>query len=254
LRKVTIIYITVLLLVSGCSGARKASRSAPSRAGDKAGSVSMKDVALQNLTTTGFFIPKAEVELSSDGDKMRFLASVRFDPEGKYLISLRTRSGIEAARIYIDKDTILGNDRINRVLYYGKPAILSRLYGIPFDVLPVVFGDMIGDNVNDVTSRCNGGIFKSEQVIKGRRMSYRVDCGRRKIVSAENEGNLLTSESEIEFDDFIETDGITVPSRIRISHIRSATVITIKVDNIERPWSGSVELIPGGRYKKIELK
>jgi hypothetical protein len=252
LRKIIFIYL-IVLLVSGCSGARRASRSATG-AGEKAGSVSIKEVALQNLTATGFFIPKAEVEISSDGDNMRFLASVRFDPVGKYLISLRTRTGIEAARIYIDKDTVLGNDRINRVLYYGKPAVLSRLYGIPFDILPVVFGDIIGDNINDVVNRCGGGTFRSEQVVKGNRMNYRVDCGRRKIVSAESEGNFMTSESKIEFADFIETDGISVPSKIRINHIRSGTMITIGIGNIERPWSGSVELIPGGRYKKIELR
>ena len=99
-----------------------------------------------------------------------------------------------------------------------------------------------------------GGTFNTEQVIKGRRMNYRVDCGRKKIISAENEGNLLASESEIAFSDFIETDGISVPSNIRVNHIRSGTVLTIKIDRIERPWAGSVELIPGGRYKMIELK
>jgi hypothetical protein len=241
-------------MISSCSGVRRASRSDVHRPGEKAGSVSTNDVVSQNLTATGFFIPKAEVEISSDDGNMRFLASVRFDPEGKYLISLRSRSGIEAARIYIDKDTILGNDRINRVLYYGKPGILSRLYGIPFDVLPVVFGDIVGDNTNETVNRCNGGIFRTEQVVKGTRMSYRIDCGRRKIVSAKSEGSLMKSESEIEFGNFFETGGITVPSNVRINHLRSETVITIKIDNIEKPWSGSVELIPGARYKKIELK
>jgi hypothetical protein len=252
LQKIALLYIAVLV-ISGCSGIRKVSRS-PDKTGEKAGYVNGRDVAMQNLTTEGFFIQKAEIEINTGDERQRFLASVRFDPAGKYLISLRSRTGIEAARIYLDKDTVLGNDRINRVLYYGKPDVLSRMYGIPFDLMPVIFGDIIGETVNDVSGRCGGGSFKTDQVVKGNHMVYRVDCGRRKIISAENEGNLLASVSEIEFSDFIEIDGITAPSYIKISHLRSETMVTIRIDQIERPWSGSVELIPGGRYKLIELK
>ena len=47
------------------------------------------------------------------------MATIKYELPDKYLISIRSKAGIEAARIFITKDTVLINDRIksNSILW-----------------------------------------------------------------------------------------------------------------------------------------
>ena len=106
----------------------------------------MERIENQNLTKRNFFIQKAEIEILSEEENQKLIASIKFIYPDQYLISLKSKTGIEAARIFITDDTVLINDRINRKLYFGKPAQLKNKYGISPAVLPVVLGDFIKGN------------------------------------------------------------------------------------------------------------
>ena len=80
----------------------------------------------QNITNNGFFIQKAEIEIVTGEGKEKYLASIKFEKPDKYLISVKSRTGIEGARIYISNDSILVNDRINKKLYSGNTFYLKR--------------------------------------------------------------------------------------------------------------------------------
>jgi hypothetical protein len=88
-----------------------------------------ESVSQQNITNSGFFIEKAEIEINNDKGKEKFIANIKFELPDKYLISLKSRSGIEGARIYLSKDTILVNDRINQIEYYGTSFYIRKKYG-----------------------------------------------------------------------------------------------------------------------------
>jgi hypothetical protein len=101
---------------------------------------------------------------------------------------------------------------------------------------------------------CQDGSFEIEETVRGSRMIYEIDCGRRKLVMAENLGSYNNLISELLFSDFVTTDGISVPTSVKINHVVSGTSVTIKFDKIERPWSGAIDFVPGNRYERVELK
>lgn len=239
--------------MSGCAGSKRLGRTGAVRSTADA-SVSYSDIRGQNISGKNFFIQKAEVELNSRGQTQKFIAGIKYEVPGRYLVTIRSRTGIEAGRIYIDRDTVLGNDRINRVLYYGDPGTLSYKYGIPFDILPVIFGDFVSDSRSTNGVRCQNGAFEVEESVRGSRMIYEIDCSRKKIALAENLGSYNNLISELTYESFVSTDGITVPSVVKINHVVSGTSVTVKFDRIERPWNGTIDFVPGNRYERVELK
>ena len=246
--------ILIFSLLTGCSAARKAART-DTRIFGKSDVITKEEVLGNNLTSGSFYIRKAEISIQSDGEDQKFVATIRFTLPGEYLISLRSRTGIEAARIFVTKDTILANDRINRILYYGKPDVLSIRYGIPYEILPVLFGDYITGIVggNEI-EKCSDGNLVKNDFIKGLKLNYIIDCKRGKIIRAEREGAIGQPSNEMEFGEFVKYGGIEVPSQIKITDNRSKSVIQIELDKIERPWDGTIEFIPGNSYDLIELR
>ena len=240
--------------MTGCSVFRKATRTDSGIFG-RSDIITKEAVLGNNLTSENFYIRKAEISIQSDELDQKFVATIKFTLPGEYLISLRSRSGIEAARIFVTNDTILANDRINRILYYGKPDVLSVRYGIPYEILPVLFGDyttgIVGGNE---TEKCTDGNLVKNDIIKGLKLNYIIDCKRGKIIKAEREGAFGQLINEMEFGEFVIYGGIEVPSQIKITDVRSKSVIQIELGKIERPWDGTIEFIPGNSYDLIELK
>lgn len=246
--------ILIFSLLTGCSASRKATRTDNVVFG-KNDIITKEAVLGNNLTSGNFYIRKAEISIQSEGLDQKFVATIRFTLPGEYLISLRSRTGIEAARIYVTNDTILANDRINRILYYGKPDVLSVRYGIPYEILPVLFGDYITGMVGgNETEKCTDGNLIKNDFIKGLKLNYIIDCKRGKIIRAEREGGIGKLINEMEFSEFVKYGGIEVPSQIKITDSRSNSVIQIELDKIERPWDGTIEFIPGNSYDLIELR
>ena len=81
---------------------------------------SYEQIRALNITNKDFNIIKAEIDISTDNEKQKLLGSIKYKTPETYLISIRNKSGIEAARILITSDTIMINDRINKKLYYGN--------------------------------------------------------------------------------------------------------------------------------------
>ena len=57
----------------------------------------------------------------------------------KFLISIKSHTGIEVARIFLTGDSIMINDRINKKLYYGSTSYLKNKYGLTTAVFPVIW-------------------------------------------------------------------------------------------------------------------
>jgi hypothetical protein len=208
----------------------------------------------QNISNNSFFIQKADIEVISENGNMKFVGSVKFVKPDKYLISLRSRSGIEGARIFITKDTILANDRINQKLYFGKPAYLKIRYSIVNSEIPVIFGDYITDN-KDVKSNedCKSGYLTKSYSIKGLKVNYYIDCTKGKVKTASIESNVKSEATTISFTKFTRKENICIPGKISIMYRQPDMTINIKVERIEYPWNGDIEFIPGKKYELIEL-
>lgn len=208
----------------------------------------------QNITTNGFYIQKADIEIYTSEGREKVLGSLKFENPDKYLISIKSRSGIEAARIFISNDTILINDRINKKLYVGSPKYLKIKYGIPASVLPVVFGDVISDKYSyDGKTDCSEGKLNVSVILEGVKINYVIDCKKSKSISAVTENSLNKDRIKIEYDDFKKNGNKMIPARIDIKDSQSKTTIEIKILKIESPWNGNMDFIPGNKYEVLQL-
>lgn len=252
MQKIIIIFIVALL--SSCAGMRKSGRVADDNKIAPGAEMTAMDLTERNLSSANFYIQKADVEYDDGNMIFNLIATVKFVVPDEYLISLRLRSGIEIARIYVDSDTVMANDRVNRRLYYGKPSSLSLRYGIPFDVLPVVFGDVIGDNsINETTYRCKENQTQLESQVKGVKLIYDIDCSKRKPIYLRQE-SYAGIGSEISYNSFRKNGNVIFPEEISILHKESGGRISVNIDKIITPWEGSVEFIPGNNYERVELR
>jgi hypothetical protein len=147
LSKELIIYL-FFITISGCSVFNKRSNVGI----EEKERTNTEFLRKDNLTNNSFYIQKAEVELVRDNEKSIFLTSVKFCKPDSFLISIRTKTGIEAVRVFMTKDTVLINDRINRKLYFGSGNDIKKKFGYSFELLPVLFGAFVlkNDKVNKI--------------------------------------------------------------------------------------------------------
>ena len=253
MRKVTFI-LGLVLLISGCSAFRIASNKNNLSTINLSADEILKSIKNKNLTSGSFYIRKAEFKILSEEGTESGLGSVKFEFPDKFLISIKSVGGVEAARIFVTKDTVLINDRINRKLYYGSSKYLKTKYGITADIFPLVIGDYLNENVirgNEIL--CEDGKFHIRGEVKGIGIKYVIDCKSGKSILAVPEKNSNEVELEIRYDNFLDEGDIITPGRIKITDSYSKTTIEIRIHNIESPWEGSVEFIPGNRYELIKL-
>jgi hypothetical protein len=253
LRKITIILF-LGIVASGCSVTRKAdSNNAAVPELIDARNV-LENLTKQNITSAGFFVQKAEIELSNQNGKQKFIATVKFAYPDKYLISLKSRTGIEGARIYISKDSLIGNDRINKKMYFVSVFYLKQKYGLNQSLLPLIFGDLIKEEKQLLPDeKCVGGSLVFKTVFKGVNLSYNIDCRKSKTSIVDVSSIFLEQSVKLRSVGYQNAGVITIPKVIEIEDLTQYTKIRIKFVKVEYPWYGNVKFIPGRGYEIIEL-
>jgi hypothetical protein len=219
-------------------------------------SVVSDDIVIKgNLTNQNFTIQKAEIEVNNEEKKISLLANIRYQKEGNYLISMRSRNGIEVVRIYLTKDTLLANDRINKKLYYGSTEYLTKKYGISISAIPVIFGDLINDEKDSLLIiDCSDDRVKINRFIEERKIYYVVDCKLGKIINAQYYSENNENGIEIIFSNFSGLERYNYPGTIKIKDLKGNTGIKIEIKKIEITDGETLKFIPGSNYEKILLK
>lgn len=253
MRKINFILFLVILS-TGCSVIRIGGNRNYELSNEIIAERLLENIKKQNITTNNFFIQKAEIEISSQEGTEKVLGSIKFKRPDKYLISIKSRAGIEGARIFISDDTILINDRINKKQYYGSPQYLKRKYGITASVLPVILGDYITDNFSDNSqAKCSDGKLDIDCIVGGIKIKYVIDCKKGKTILAIPENSLNNGGIEIQYSDFLKSGDIIIAGKIEIKDFQGMTTIKIKIQKIESPWNGNIEFIPGNKYEILQL-
>jgi hypothetical protein len=254
LRKIGFILI-LAIVIQGCSAVRNRKGVSANISNESINENVLERTIKQNVTQNGFYIQKAEIEINTSEGKEKVLGSIKFERPEKYLVSIKSRTGIEALRIFISDDTILVNDRINKKLYCGSPEYLRRKYGLVYDLLPLIIGDYIPDKGKIVEKLdCRDGTVATGLLVKGIKINYLVDCKKAKLISATQENNLSKEEMKIQYDHFYRNDGLIFPEHIRIMNFVNNSSVDIKIVKFESQWKGSTEFIPGNKYEILELK
>lgn len=251
MRKI-VYFILLFVLLTGCSVLRKSDRGKATTANGRF--VLTEGIVRNNLTSGNFTVNKMEVIINSGDMRERFTASLKFEFPGKYLLSIRSIGNLEIGRVFLTPDTVLINDRINRIVFYGEPENFSRKFGLNYDLLPVIFGDYVNDDrQQDSKILCADGKAEIDGFIKGLKLLYTVDCKNHKVISAE-QNNGVSNIAETTYDNFLTVDDILIPAIINIKHIKSGSTIEIHIGKVVRSIDSPVEFVPGNKYKFKELK
>ena len=214
----------------------------------------VETVKNQNITRKSFFIQKAEIAISTSSLNEKVNGSIKYEYPNRYLISIKSKTGIEAARIFSSNDTILINDRINRKLYYGSNRDLKNKYGITNSVLPMILGDFLTDSLSDNERIiCLNGKFNSNCMLDGIRVRYIVDCKKNKTIFIDSENSFDGRKIELSFNEFRETGKVIFPGRIEFKNLQNMTIINIRIRKIELPWTGNIKFIPGNKYELMRI-
>lgn len=252
MQKVTVI-IFIAYFLTGCSAARKSSTVSYE---DKSGvTVYEKDLAERNLTNNNFYIQKAEIQFDNNGESVNLLATLKYQKEGKYLISVRTKSGLEVVRILLTNDTILANDRINKKLFRGSTLYLESKYGISFKTLPVILGDYIFDNtLKEEIVDCNNGKAEFYRYSGNKKIIYQINCKEKKVEVASFNSETGEGKIEVRLGDFTGEGNYVYAGTCEIIDNKSNSEIKIDIKKIEFNTDDNLKFIPGNNYEEILLK
>ncbi len=182
------------------------------------------------------------------------MCTIKFIPPDLYLLSIKSKAGIEIARVYLNEDSVMLNDRFNKKLYYGSASDLKKKYGLTTAVLPVILGDYINEMIVDEKKlECSDGKLDMDAIIKDVKIRYSIDCKYCKCILTVPENEQNSIGLKIEYSSFFSSGGMNIPGRIDISEKQNDTRIEIRIIKIIIPWEGSIEFIPGRQYEKIHL-
>ncbi len=246
--------LLTLIIVSGCSVSRKMTLMPPPAPVFAEASL-LKQLVSSNITEKDFDIVKADIEVVSKGSGRKFLGSVKYRTNGEYLISLKHRTGLEAARIFISRDTVMVNDRIYRNLYIGSNDWLVKNYGIGTGLIPLIFGDYDGTMTEVVTLRdCSTGVSEIQGYVGDRELWYFIDCRTGKASAVTVSDKTGRNSVRLSFDEYRKSGTFLFPGRISIEDISGNSRINIVIGSVEFRDSQRLEFIPGNNYEKIILK
>ncbi len=253
MRKIALISAIGLLTLS-CSVTRRVNRETTATENRPTSGDVLESIKEQNITDSSFFIQKAEFEITTKEGSEKYIGTVKYQKPDIYLISLKTRTGIEGARIFISSDTILVNDRINKKIYFGKPYYLKKKYGLTLSCLPLIFGDLVTEsNFSLDQVKCSGDKLKINCNVTGVILNYDVDCRKRKVILVNQTDNYGDQNLNIKFEKFFSIGSILLPGAIEIIDTQFDAKIKIRILKVEYPWNGTVKFIPGKNYELIEL-
>ena len=213
------------------------------------------DIVNNNISNNSFFIQKASVTVSENNVTNRFLATIKYKLPDSILISVKARIGFEAARIFMTKDTLIINDRINRKVRVGNPQVLKKKYGIEPAYIFIVLGDfIIARESMDLPVNCRNGLYGDKFIVGEREINYVADCRKRKIVNASFEGDIKTGSIDFKFSEFISADDMILPGIIEVSGTASSLKATIEIEKAVSNYQGNIGFKSGGNYDVIRLK
>ena len=248
------VIVIAAVILSGCSSVKKSMIKVPVKSEVNNLELAERTIS-RNLTGIDFNIVKAEVEIMNNGESQKLVASLKYRKPGNYLITIRNRTGIEAARVYITHDTVLINDRIYRKLYCGSNDYLLKKYGIATNSLPLVFGDYLrGLTEVETLKDCSNGTSEIQGYLETKEIWYYLDCNKAKVSAVTISEKTGAAGMNMKFGDFRFAENVTYPAKIMVEDILEKTQISIKIVSVDFTDSRQLEFIPGKNYERIILK
>lgn len=208
-----------------------------------------------NLTNNSFYIQKAEVEVITENEKKIFLASVKFCKPDTFLISVRSRAGIEAVRAFITDDTLLINDRLNKILYYGSGKEIGMRFGYSREYIPALFGDLINNNkYKKSISKCENDEYTINLNFELDNLKYLYNCNSGKLSDFIFSNANISNPVIIKYFKSEIINTARIYSEILILNLKDIKSVKINYSKIEYPYNGFIEFLPGKNYELARIR
>lgn len=208
----------------------------------------IKGTIENNITNDGFFINKGKISTSGETGRISLYFTIKYKLPGTYLISLRSKTGMEAYRIFISSDTVLVNDRLNKSLLTGSPFDFERITGIPTELLKISVGDFFYNRpVFEKQENCVNGEIKISDSFLGMIIKTTLDCDAGKAKSLLLTTGVTDEYINIEYKKYRD-DKKKLPKSVEVYDFRRKIKIKISVFKYSSPWYGDIQFIPGSGY------
>lgn len=255
MQKVISILLIIASALTSCSTTRKAGRTAGALENEFISGNTLESVVRNNLSNQDFIIQKAEVNLIQDNISIRLIADIKFKKPDSLLITVRSRTGIEAGRAFITSDTLIIRDRINKKLLIGKPETLGKKYGIDPSLIFLILGDIVIEDKDRIKSiECMKGEFRKEFEVHGKNVEYIIDCQRRKLKQSYFKGNVDEGDLSIELSNVINSGKVIYPGRVELYNSLKSVGLIMEIRKIESPWAGKIGPLTSQGYKVIKIR
>lgn len=211
------IILAVVFISTSCTALRRSGRDSSEPGVSFDARRLMKEVMAENLSDRDFRMDRVRVVASINGDTYRFSGNLKFSKEGKLSFSARTIAGIEVARIYMDMNEIIVADRINRIYSTGSTVTLMERYGLKWDDIVVLFGDLPPTVQVAGRTNCYNNSTSIDVETGGRKITFVVDCAKKKVTGISVGASPGNDNFIASFTDMMMENGATYYSNAEIS-------------------------------------
>jgi hypothetical protein len=243
------------ILSFSCSVQKRSLRSNYESSGTTGNRNTLNEVLKNNLSNNDFYIQRADVRLTQENVTVRFNAAIKFKRPDSLLVSVKAKTGMEAGRALITRDTLIINDRINKRVIVGDAKSIRKKYGIDPYYIFALLGDLIvneRETARDID--CSRGLNMPRIQTNDKRIEYTIDCSMGKVVKALFEGDVRSGNILLNYSGFTALSRIMIPGKIEISDDLNNMNILIEIRKIEMPWNGQLKLITGSGYKIFRIR
>ena len=256
MQKIGYIVLAATVLITGCSTARKTGKTSVGNAKESATTdYTVESVIMNNLSNNNFYIQKADINIIQENISVRLVADIKFKKPDTILITIKSRTGIEAGRAFITKDTLIVRDRINKKLLIGEPEALGAKYGVDPSFILAILGDIVVEEKDKNESmKCLRGDFSREFKVHGKNVEYIIDCQRNKLKQAYFEGDIKSGNITITMNEIIKSGNVIYPGKIIINDDLKSMSVVIEIRKIESPWNGKISSVSGQGYKVVKIR
>lgn len=246
------LIVTLIVLLAGCSAARRRKTAETAVPGTEADYVMMmKAVTDNNIAGKGFVIRKGRIELEGTEIDGSFGLTARLNSKGDFFVSVRGPLGIELVRLLAVGDDIAAIDRINRTVYIGNKEEVMRKNGMPEDFMEIIFGDFPERSSQEFKSVEGGGLIVTtadENFEREIRIcpEERKVCGER--IFSESSGHEIT----LDFSEFRNSGDNRYASRILMHEMKRMFHVKLSIEELEMVYDSEIEFsLPS--YKRSSL-
>lgn len=200
----------------------------------------LEDVNDNNVTNRGFRFDRIRVVMNEGGETRRFTANIRYSSEEKMLISVRIIASIEVARIYIDESRIIILDRLNRIYSEGETGAVLGRYGLSWEIMPFLFGDLPSGAVSGERIKCTGGTASLILNLGSENYAAGFDCIRGKLKDLR--GATEKYSISMDFREFTTSGKVVYPENIRFREDNAVMTLDLTLSGYSE-YTGNIEAV-----------